>query len=337
MNPPDWNYVDLFDDWLESRAWGGPAPRERLSRKVGEQYRLIWNGWVRWLTTTRRTPAGDPARPRRSYVNAASDDIDAFLLHGVAPSTTRGRRPTSQITVMRYGMLLEQIYEHAANRGILERNPARDRTIGTLREMRMRQMDPAGEGQIITSNQWVALRSALPPSNDPDPMLTRDRAMLMLLMECLITSGELCALNLDDLKRVTDPGKRKRYALSLDGSRAAQQRTLMLSAPLSETIAQWLELRESLGVPTKQAALFVTDRKNRNRISKRVVFHVVATLFHRATARGYALPNHVGPQVLRNTGIVARLRSGQPPHVVARDVGMKDARSFRGLMVHLTA
>jgi site-specific recombinase XerD len=334
--PPDWDHIELFDQWAASRTRSGPKQRERLSPEVAALYRTVWDKWVRWLTTRRTAPAGEAARPRHSYRNATSDDVDAFLAHGIEPAATREGAEVSPITVARYGGLLQMVYDFAMNNHLVASNPARARTGGTVRGLRLVGKDPAGEGQVLTVNHWNAVCAAVPAADDPDPMHLRDRAVMLVLMDAHLTSSELCALDLDCLEyAIEDKPHRRRFIMKVEGKRKAQKRKLHLDTLTSQALDRWIAARAMIGVPERQHALFVTDREKRNRISKRVLFHIVATVMHRTGAAGHALPNHIGPQVLRNTRIVLRLNRGDDPDLVVKEAGMKNQHSFRGLRRHL--
>ncbi len=342
---PAWNHVELFDHWVASRDKSGPKGREYLSPQVGELYRMVWDKWVRWLTEERRDAKGTALRPRRNYLNATAHDIDTFLRSAIEPSTdrvdTEGRhREFSPITAARYGGLLQMVYEHAKNQRMLAENPARGRTVGTVKKLRQKGMDPAGEGEVISRNHWNAVKAAAPPADSEDPMMVRDRAILLLLMDAHLTSSEICALDVENIGFAPeDRRKQHQRHLSVEiaqGRRKAQERVLQLELTTSNAVDRWLEARKELSVAPKKAALFVTDRKDRNRLSKRVLFHLVARVMRQVHEEsGYPLPYHVGPQVLRNSAIVFRLNKGDSKADVARDAGMKDARSFRGLQAHL--
>lgn len=329
-----WSHMELFDAWVASRAHGGPGTRERLTAKAAEGYRLYWNSFVRWLTTPQVNAAGvaSPAR-RRSYTSADAADIDAFLTEGISTASPQ-KVHVSPITQVRYGSLLQWIYEFAANSGVVKHNPARGRTAGAGRTMRASgTFDAAGEGLVLNSLQWAAMLEAIPALDSRESMEVRDRAILLMLMDAHLTSGELCELDVSNVGFALEDAGLFTVAIT-EFTRRSQERSLELDAVTSAAIARWLEVRKAMALPAREKALFVTER--RLRISKRVLIYVVARTMRAASkAAGFEMPYHSGPQVLRNSRIVFRLNRGAPVPDVIRDAGLKNHYSFRGLRQHL--
>lgn len=345
-------HAALFDEWLQSRTASGEKARERLSAQAAEPYRFVWESWCRWLTAA-DGPGAHSGQPRRaSFLLATTADVDAFLAKGIQasrkPAAGAAARQVSDITLLRYGSLLQRIYEFAVNNGLMDENPARARKAGSVATLKRqgRRVDPAGEGLVLNELQWKALYKALPAATSSDAMDLRDRAIILLLMDAHLTSSEMCDLDVGNLSYQIEGGA---WVEVTQGARKSQERQLQLQPRTWAALEGWLAARKKLPIPKpstspKKAsgvdaesgnALFVTDR-NWRRLSKRVLFTVVSrTLADAGRMAGFEVPYHSGPQVLRNTKIVFRLRKGDPEELVAAEAGYKDKRSFRGLQRHL--
>lgn len=323
------NHVDAlahFEDWLTSRGQADRAS-ERLSRRAAAPYRYVWGAWVKWLTSARFTPDGAPKPPHADVWTAAtSAHVAKYLDQGIETSASarRGKSaPVSEITQRRYWRVLQQIYQHAVNKGIIERNPV----------MAGPDVQPPpqeeSEGLVLLGRQWQAVALAVPRGSSRWDV--RDRAILNLIMDTGLTTGEIAALRLHQvghhLRNVT---------LKMDGKRAAQERTLVLGTGAGIEMRHWVELRRSMKVlpSTDPGLVFVTNRGGP--MSGRTLFGLVSSTISKGLRDGgFALPQHIGPHVLRNSRIVMWINEGMPVDEACRRAGFKDMRSLRGLRRHI--
>ena len=250
--------------------------------------------------------------------------VERFLRDAVSPSSARKSRttPISPVTRQRYLRLLSWIYQDAVNAGMAAHNPARTLLEGVL---------PLGDvdGQVFNRVQWQWIHNAFPDANDR--WSVRDRAILLLLTEQGLTTGEICSLDINSLKLTLKPP-----LLELSGRRHAQQRTLYLGDDESSALRQWMLERSTVSVrnPAHAQSLFVT--KKGYPMSPRALFHLAAKTITRAfVANGVEVPNHIGPATLRNTRIVMWLNDGVPVEKVLAMSGYKDFRSLRCLRSHV--
>lgn len=311
---------DFFEHWLRLR---GQDPRDPLSAKAAKPYRYVWRMWCRWLTTPSAT---SPARAA-TWMEATPSDVAAFLEMGPSPSSSRKSRtdPISDITRRRYWRVLDALYAHARNRGQVQTNPAEQLQTG-------RPPAEKPEGQVFNALQWAMLREALPSGTSKWDV--RDRAMLQLLMDAALTTGEICALR---RRQVGDDFLHPSLLeLRLDGPRKAQQRAIQLGREASIDLRRWLELRRGTAGPSAGGDELVFVSQKGRHMSPRALFHLVAGTVMRAfTANGIDVPSHIGAQVLRNTRLVMWLNAGMPVAEVVHRAGFKDAKSFRGLRAHV--
>lgn len=311
----------LFNSWLTSKSLNRHDP---LSPTGSKSYAAIWISWCRWLTE----PDENSGNTRVvSYLDARPSDLATFLMHGPTPrSSRRAQRPLSEITRRRYWRVIHSLYDHALMHLLVPSNPA-DGLIGN-------DMPPPENaiGQVFNSRQLKAINDAFPLSEGKWDV--RDRAMLVLLMDEALTVAELCSLEVKHVGRsLIDPA---RLTLLVSGKRKAQERIMDLGQRAGLAITQWLAYRATMVCIESDEPLFLTERCRR--ASPRVVFHLVASTVTRGlNTAGLELPMHIGPQVLRNTCIVNWINSGKYLTGVLIKVGLKDVKSLKGLLSHITA
>lgn len=311
------NAGQLFEDWISTREHASYDP---LSRAAAVPYRYIWKRWCDWLQE-------QPGKPVEfAYLSAREFDVQQFLQHGSSPASSRKSRsaPTSPVTRQRYGRVLRELYQHAISFGHMNAsNPVTDAAIG------MPPTEVERGGQILPPRVFETLYLVLPA--DPTPYEKRDRAIMLLLLECALTPGELRSLKVSDVSKDTaNPGQ---YVLRLDGPRAAQQRDISTTGLAGYALHQWLVHRQIMRRSTE--VIFISEK--RGAMTRRALFGLVAKYITLAcqTVRT-DVPNHIGPMVIRNNCIVRWIKSGIPVVDICRRAGFKDEKSFlRGLQVHL--
>lgn len=306
-----------FEAWLLHRS---RADRDALTPAAAKPYRYIWLSWGRFLSSI----PFDGAHGTPWHV-ATPQQVHRFLREGVSPASGRKSRtaPISDITRRRYWRVLDAIYQHACNNGLIPRNPV----AADGADQPPPQENP--QGQIFTPLHWRAIQLAFPASKSRWD--ARDRAILALLMDAALTTSEVCLLR---LHQVGD--HHTKVTLRLDGKRASQERVLQLGLGASVEMRKWMELRRGMharaGVPEDLLFLSIHGRA----MSPRLIYHlVVGTVTRAFESHGYDMPNHLGAQVLRNSRLVMWLNEGVPMDEVVRRAGFKDFRSFRGLLRHI--
>lgn len=316
------NSSALFEDWLIERENDCFDP---LSREAALPYSFIWKKWIDWLgsASPSRSQLGHPPH----YLKASQEDAVAFLTFGPSPASKRNgltsTRRISPVTRLRYAEVLSRIYGHALMRGLITEHPFTADLLGSRPTERERG------GQILPPGVFEAIQDNLP--TELTPLAARDKAIMLLLLECGLTSGELRALDVAHVRM--NKIEHGQYLLSLDGPRLAQRREVSTTGKTGPALQQWLTFRDDLG---KASPLLFRSTKL-GTLSKAALFslvyrHVLAA----CNAVGVHCPVHVGPGVIRNTVIVRNLRAGVDPVQVCKILGIKDTKTLlRGLRHHL--
>lgn len=314
--PPSLTATEMFEDWISTRE---NASYDPLSRKAAIPYSYIWKRWCDWLQEQAgKTGSG-------SYLQVTPLNIQQFLLNGSSPASGRKARsaPISPVTRQRYGRVLREIYQHAVNFGHLNANPVTEQVMG------LPPTDVERSGQILPPQVFEALYRVLPVN--PSPYEKRNKAIMLLLLECALTPGEIRSLTLSNvMKNLKNPGQ---FTLRLDGPRGAQARDISTTGPAGYALHQWLVYRSVMR--RKTDVVFISEKKGA--MTRRALFGLVSQMITEACQHVHAeVPNHIGPMVIRNNCIVRWYNAGKPVLDICRDAGFKDSKSFmRGLRIHL--
>ena len=303
-----------FDHWLLTC---GQNPWEPLSPDAAKPYGFIWHSWLRFLAENGAT--ADPL----AWASATPEQVLAFINHG--PQSPKQSKP-SDITRRRYWRVLDRVYDHAVLHRWVANNPAQGLTA--------QDMPPSEDpkGAILSPRIWRALERQIP---QPDDLITsRDRAVLMLLMELGLTPEEVRFLEMGSL-RWTDDEPRTIEAIYIEGERDNQTRTLPVSRKLSDALRHWLQQRASYHAMQGQTALFCTRKAPQ--LSNHTLLHLVTkTLKQAAAASQQPEPARMGPQVVRNTVLVQWLEAGIPVEEVLARSGMKNPNALIHLRAYFT-
>lgn len=180
----------VFDLW---------AHRMRASGELGTvtvaTYRTIWGVWLDWLGTR-----------QRDWLNADADLVLAFL-NGPSPSLHHHRAAIrtdrlANFTQQRYWRVLRAVYAQAVESGWLAANPVLDveesRRPVVLQRSRLPQLLPPAVLAGLQDPQVVT--ACYPPKRGNAWCALRDRAAMLVLAHCGITTRELMGLRGDDVR-----------------------------------------------------------------------------------------------------------------------------------------
>lgn len=303
---------ELFEDWLSTRANNPQAP---LDPNNALPYRYIWGFWCDWLSEQHGNAAN-----KQGYLQASSDDVRRFLRNGPTPSSQRRASTSlSPVTAYRYGSLLQHVYSHAVCYGWMERNPVHEGNLPDCPD------DQENSGAILPPGTLELLPTL--PTDDASPWEIRNHAIILLLHDTGMTSGELRNLRQQNLQLDKEPA-----GIHIKGTRAAQDRFLPISQACVTVLQRWLRFVREIG--HAQDWVFPTERVPQ--MTRRALFKVVADkIVTVCSHQGHALPYHIGPNIVRNSVLVRWLRQGQDEATVALWAGHKDTASLRHLRIHL--
>lgn len=301
---------NAFDHWLLTC---GQNPWEPLSPDAAKPYGFIWQSWLRFLVGREMS---DPY----AWASATPVQVLEFINHG--PQSPKRTKP-SDITRRRYWRVLDRVYDHAVLHQWIASNPAQGIT--------SQDMPPSEDpkGAILSPRMWRALQRQIP---SPDDLITsRDRAVLILLMELGLTPEEVRCLEVNNLLW-SDEEPRQIASIQIIGERDKQTRALPVSSHLHTALHHWLQARAGYHAMQGQTALFCTRKAPQ--LSNHTLLHLVTkTLQQAAEASKQPEPARMGPQVVRNTVLVQWLESGCSVDEVLARSGMKSPNA----LLHLRA
>lgn len=182
--------------WRVFDAW---AHRMRASGELGTvtvaTYRTIWGVWLDWLGTR-----------QRDWLSADADLVLVFL-NGPSPSLHHHRAAIrsdrlANFTQQRYWRVLRAVYAQAVESGWLVANPVLDveeaKRPVVLQRSRLPQLLPPAVLALLQDPQVVT--ACYPPKRGNAWCALRDRAALLVLAHCGITTRELMGLRGDDVR-----------------------------------------------------------------------------------------------------------------------------------------
>jgi len=324
-----------FKQWALVRS---VMPRGRLSDISIQKYRTIWDIWTRHLDST-ATP----------WHQAEAGHVREFLLH-VAPrrkADAAATRQVSPVTQARYWKLLQSIYSHAAAMSWIAYSPI---TI----EAKVAHSE-ARDSLVFNKLDWAVLLGSLPapPLSLSHWAEVRDRALLLLMMQCALTVGELKALRLDDvfspqwvqnghwqLQPLPETQPPVDVQLEIRGPRADQNRSLHVPALTAGALHDYLALRVQM--PQDNPLVFVRQRGGQlssayksATLASKSLYVMTAAFVRRVLGGRHEQLAHAGPMSLRSSCIVRWLDAGLPDAKVLRDAGLKDPQALQRLRKHV--
>lgn len=324
----------FFDEWLRERADPArdparPANDRPLSAEAARPYKMVWLSWCRWLCEP-----DDDGKARAAHWSAATaSQLQQFLDSGPTPKSARRGRAAkiSAITRRRYWRILQRIYQHAVDKQLVKHNPADASQIEAPPQ-------ETNDSQILPGPVWDVLRTlSWPVSHWTD---LRDLAIWGLLVELALTPQEVIAMAIPTGRALGQLGSLRTHvdgsltvAIELKDARIHQNRELRPSPRLRKVLQAWETQRRTL---TARAGandrLFLSMQGEP--MSHRNLFHLVSgkiAAAYELSHMGGDLPGHIGPLSLRTTWLYQHLRAGADPAQLARDAGLKDAKSLARL------
>lgn len=316
---------ELLEVWLLVSAANEMDP---IGKKGEPFYRHFWSTWLSFLEKG-RAGEGDLFKPAIEWHEVTGEDIAQFLRSG--PSAKKEEEGVSDITRRRYWRLLQRIYSFALARGWVAANP-----VANLAD-HDKPAPEAPEGAIIQDRLWKAALQVIEHLDVSEPVLLRNKALLMLLFRYGITPQEVRTLTTDAVLREPRPLAARSgrvTSVQLDGPGPNQRRRLKLDDDVADCLDAWLDARPSFPGATKHSVIFCS-MKNAT-MSPDNLFVLVKGILKVAAAKSdQAMPVRMGPQVVRNTCLVRWLEAGVPAQEVALRAGLKNVKGLYHLRTHV--
>jgi site-specific recombinase XerD len=307
----------LFSSWLAHRQADPYDPV--CAAATRRLYGSIWKLWLSHLH-----------RRGMQWMDASAVDVSQFLkqLKARRAKASDGTiRLVSEVSQKRYWQLLHWVYVYACDLKLSKNLPT-----GELHDIdRPRKLND--DPTVLDPALWRLLPRAFPRAESCDCYGIRDLVILKLLYEHGLTSEEVRGMQMDDLiwgdsqlADTTEGCVPRLVGAHIQGSRSCQERSISFSTPLSQSMADWLDFRESQAKYSKKEWVFLSDRANQ--ISIRILFHLVSrTIATAARQANLPLPLRCGPQVIRNTVIREKLDQQWPLENIMAFAGLKNRDS----------
>lgn len=292
---------DVFESWARQESVGEEAVRV---------YRSMWATWLRYL-----------ARPEvdTPWYKARSADIDGVL--ETLPRRRGGPHLASHVSRRRYWAVLSRIYEHAKSSGWCRSNPTH-----TASEVPRTEECAA---VVLPPAYLERLRAmAVATPEDGAWIALRDRAMLAVLLDGALTTGELVALGVQQVLAYAPMGIK---VLRIDGDRPAQRRDVPLEGWSSAVLQSWLAERSKLmGALAGGGALFVS-RKGWAPLRPHTVHQVLQGFVIELEREFGTTIEHRGANLVRSSVVARWLNLGMRESDVLARAGLENGAALRRL------
>jgi len=272
-----------FQDWIQIEVAQGDA-----SRHTQESYISSTRGFFAWC------------RDRDIYPDKATeDDIKLFRAHLIRNGYKRGTIKTKLAAVRRF-------YDALQDLGVRLENPAEH--VKPKRDLTS-QAEKIAEKYIPDRDAFLNLWKQ-PKGTSLKGY--RDRAILRVLSYTGIRVGELCALDLTDIKNSVNP------QLLVRGGKGGKRRHVPLGDIELRILQDWIDVRERL-VDESNQALFITldNRTKGKRLGTRGVRSQVDRYLRQAGLKQPGRSCHS----LRHSMAVWLLDAGVPTEAIADLLG----------------
>lgn len=288
----------------------GRLPRPAFDARTRQLYSARWSHFCEFC-----------AHQQLSPTSITSESISNFLLSRTVRSVSRPGLP-SEVTQRRYGNLLIGVLSHAQVMGWLE--PNRNLVLIPASEHRFHE-----ESAVISPALFATVVQQIDYAPD-DFYACKESLVLQLVCREGFTVQEVCGL-----KRDFFSGDDASWdgTLQLFGPRKAQNRAVIVLPETRLLVHKWLSLCE--GLPASE--LLLRSRPKQKKMSTIAVYLICARALRRATevVNGGELPQHIGPNMLRNACLVAWLSQGMTKEWVAERAGLSRA-DLLARLEHLT-
>ena len=325
----------FFDAWQAARLLD--KHRKPIGAVGLAQAAFVWRKWLAFCTVQ-----------DMDWLGAAPDQVRAFA-GTVSARKLDAASTVSPVTLRRYWRILNNLYAHAVLTKLVERNPCAG------------VMPPVSEktsSLALPPHLWALLQEGLPGGFGFKAR--RNRLVLLLMMRCALTVGEILHLTLasvqahegdaDSVARylalvglpllqpesafwapLSSHPVGLTYTLQLSGSRPPQARQLVLDTRTTAALRDWLEVRRiSKAGPDDR---LLVGGANGLALSPKGLYNICQA--HMAQCLPGMEIVQMGPNTLRNTCISRWINQGILLDEVLRRCGLTDAGVLTRLQRHV--
>lgn len=321
---------DFYQGWAQFRATD--KSRKRIGAVGLTQAKVVWHKWLMHC-----------ANSEIHWDTATAVDVQAFVC-AIKPRTTRGDGEPSPVTLRRYWRILFDLYAYARLKGFVATNPA---------DFQDRPASEKTESLALESHHWKLLNDKLPGGFSPKER--RDKLILLLFMSCALTVSELRGLDVADVVETDVPWEtvaaddtyrglalfqhesphwqtreaHPRYAIEIDSDKPGRARSILLSKRTSKAMFDWLQCRS---VMSKKCDCLFVGNGGITPITAKSVYNVchghIKETLKEEFSEGTGI-EHLGPNTLRNTCILAWHSSGVREDDIMRKLGLQAPGALR--------
>ena len=297
---------DVFSAWVASR----PAGLKPLGERSEMLYRQRWAAFEKWLAEN-----GKDAR------SASPADLEAFLFSRVRRAANAVQ--PSVLTTSRYLAGLQHVYRFGMLTGYFQTDTAAEVVLPQA---------AIPDGMVLPLPWLLAVADDIDQA--PESFTALRNALLVQL--CAVEAfsvADLTGLILRDAQVMVPVGsKLVDVHLQLRGKRAAQRRTRILDGESAALMYKWIQVLPTLpGYPLSESLL--RSHPTKPSLTPKCVYEVCAGQVRKTLTRLRVpvMPYHLGPNVLRNSCIVAWLNGGANMEAVCAKIGVSGPRQLARL------
>ena len=340
--PDEASGLAFFEAWRTARLLD--RHRKPMGAVGLSQAAFVWHKWLAFCSGC-----------GLDWRQALPADVRAFA-GTLTPRRLGTSLVVSPVTLKRYWRILNDLYAHAVLTGLLQDNPAVEV---------MPRVSEKTSSMALAPHLWARLQEGLPAGFGLKAR--RDRLVLLLMMRCALTVGEIRALTLGSVEAHAGSPQEvaehlalaglpllqpespfwsalpppalttlpawpasallTTYTLQLSGPRPVQRRRLVLDARTSGALADYVQVKK-LGKAALEDRLIVGSAEGAA-ITPRSLYGIGQA--HIARCLPDCEMAQTGPNTLRNSCIACWLRQGVTLAEVLRRCGLRDA----GLLIRL--
>lgn len=179
---------------------------------------------------------------------------------------------------------------------VVDRNPANSKLM--RRQRKVRQSDR----KVVFLSSWEA-SELVEATSEAGDAATRDRALIMTMLHCVLRRSEAAAMNADHVRPLS-----RYWVVDLPHSKGGDDQFVKIPAHVVEEIDLMKEHYGFSGGPLWRS---LSNNNRGGRLTPHSIYNIV-----KQTAARTRLPDSVGAHTLRHTGCTLAIESGASVHQV---------------------